>query len=33
VQEVLIRANGRWQAIADLDRPEASSSRCPPCCG
>ncbi|HEY5353639.1 MAG TPA: SigE family RNA polymerase sigma factor [Streptosporangiaceae bacterium] len=23
VQEVLIRANGRWQAIADLDRPEA----------
>jgi RNA polymerase sigma-70 factor (sigma-E family) len=23
VQEVLIRANGRWQAIASLDRPEA----------
>jgi RNA polymerase sigma-70 factor (sigma-E family) len=23
VQEVLIRANGRWQAIAGLDRPEA----------
>jgi RNA polymerase sigma-70 factor (sigma-E family) len=23
VQEVLIRANGRWQAIARLDRPEA----------
>jgi RNA polymerase sigma-70 factor (sigma-E family) len=23
VQEVLIRANGRWEAIAGLDRPEA----------
>src|SRR5262249_61332331 len=23
VQEVLLRANGRWQAIACLDRPEA----------